>query len=147
MKERIIKFLSIENISASKFADEIGVQRSGISHIISGRNKPSLDLIQKILNRFDFLNPDWFILGKGEMYRNPDKNTHLFNQEVIKAGKNQINNEKELEPERQIQPETSNYKEVFQNNQGEIVRNINSGKEPVKLFVIYKDGSFESFGG
>ena len=67
MKERIEKIMEKEQLTASKFADAIGVQRSSISHILSGRNRPSLELIHKILEHFDQLNADWLLLGKGTM--------------------------------------------------------------------------------
>jgi transcriptional regulator with XRE-family HTH domain len=80
MNDRIQLILKTENISASKFADEIGVQRSGISHILSGRNNPSLDFIQKILKRFPDISSDWIIFGKGSMYKNPDLFSSLEEQ-------------------------------------------------------------------
>jgi len=67
MRERLIRLLDREQLSASKFADLIGVQRSSVSHILSGRNMPSFDFLQKTLNAFPGLNSDWLILGKGEM--------------------------------------------------------------------------------
>ena len=69
MKDRILDFLKAENKSSSQFAVEIGVQPSGISHIISGRNKPSLDFILKMLEKYPFLSTDWLLFGKGDMYR------------------------------------------------------------------------------
>jgi transcriptional regulator with XRE-family HTH domain len=69
MKDRILAFLKAENKSSSQFAEEIGVQPSGISHIISGRNKPSLDFILKMLEKYPFLSSEWLLFGKGEMYR------------------------------------------------------------------------------
>jgi len=75
MIDRILLILKSKNLTASKFADEIGVQRSGISHIFSGRNNPSLELIQKILKRYPDVNPDWLIAGNGVMSKLPD----LFN--------------------------------------------------------------------
>ena len=67
INERITKVLEYTGFSASEFADEIDVQRSSISHIISGRNKPSLEFVTKIKNRFPELSWDWIILGTGEM--------------------------------------------------------------------------------
>jgi plasmid maintenance system antidote protein VapI len=67
IKDRIIEFLNNENISSANFAQEIGVQPSGISHIISGRNKPSLDFIVKMLNRYPKLSTEWLLFGKGQM--------------------------------------------------------------------------------
>jgi len=69
MEDRLLKLLDSEQLSSSRFADVIGVQRSSVSHIISGRNKPSFDFIQKTLNAFPMLNADWLLLGKGGMYR------------------------------------------------------------------------------
>lgn len=68
MKERLIQLLDLEQLSPSKFADLIGVQRSSISHIISGRNKPSFDFLQKTLRAFPGLNASWLLMGEGTMY-------------------------------------------------------------------------------
>lgn len=68
MKERLIQLLDLEQLSPSKFADIIGVQRSSVSHVISGRNNPSFDFLQKTLNAFPGLNAEWLMLGKGTMY-------------------------------------------------------------------------------
>ena len=79
MKERIIEFLKAENKTSAQFAEDIGVQPSGISHILSGRNKPSLDFILKMLEKYKFLSTEWLLFGKGTMYKEqaiPD----LFNQ-------------------------------------------------------------------
>ena len=70
INDRFTKILEYSGFTASEFADEIDVQRSSISHIISGRNKPSLEFIVKIKNRFPELSWDWIILGQGEMLQN-----------------------------------------------------------------------------
>jgi transcriptional regulator with XRE-family HTH domain len=77
MKTRILEFLRLENKSAAQLAEEIGVQPSGISHIISGRNNPSLDFVMKMLTKFPSLSSDWLLFGKGNMYREPQL-TGLF---------------------------------------------------------------------
>ena len=69
MKDRLSKIISAEGLTPSTLADEIGVQRSGISHILSGRNYPSFDFMQKLLERFPKLNIEWLISGKGSMYK------------------------------------------------------------------------------
>ena len=68
MRERIISFLEKINIGSSQFAEEIGVQPSGISHILSGRNNPSLDFVLKVLKRYPDLSTEWLLFGKGTMY-------------------------------------------------------------------------------
>ncbi|MDR1023658.1 MAG: helix-turn-helix domain-containing protein [Prevotellaceae bacterium] len=67
MKERILQFLALENLSPTRFADQLGVQRSGVSHILAGRNKPSYDFIEKMLLTFPNISAEWLLLGKGEM--------------------------------------------------------------------------------
>jgi transcriptional regulator with XRE-family HTH domain len=74
MKNRILEFLKIENKSSAQFADEIGVQPSSISHILSGRNNPSLDFIVKMINKYPGLSTDWLLFGKGQMYRETQLN-------------------------------------------------------------------------
>ena len=75
MNTRLSRFLAAENITRSQFADSIGVARASISHIISGRNKPSYEFIAAMLKRYPQINPDWLILGTGKMYRDMSKPT------------------------------------------------------------------------
>jgi transcriptional regulator with XRE-family HTH domain len=72
MKDRILQFLKSENKSSAQLAEEIGVQPSGISHILSGRNNPSLDFVMKMLEKYKFLSVEWLLFGKGNMYRDPE---------------------------------------------------------------------------
>ena len=53
--DRVKKIISVNGLTSSSFADKIGVPRSSISHVLSGRNNPSLDLIIKILQSFDLI--------------------------------------------------------------------------------------------
>ena len=75
MKERIERILKEKSLSSNKLAEMLEVQPSGISHILSGRNKPSMDFITKLLTVFPDISPDWFILGKGDMYRTATNST------------------------------------------------------------------------
>lgn len=80
MKERISDFLRSENKTSAQFAEEIGVQPSGISHILSGRNKPSLDFVVRMLETYPSLSFEWLLFGKGQMYREKTL-TELFYSE------------------------------------------------------------------
>jgi DNA-binding XRE family transcriptional regulator len=81
IKERIMEFLRNENKSSAAFAQEIGVQPSAISHIVSGRNKPSLEFVLKMLNKYPYISTEWLLFGKGSMYTaKPVKD--LFSQEL-----------------------------------------------------------------
>jgi transcriptional regulator with XRE-family HTH domain len=63
-----------KELSASQFADEIGVQRSSVSHVLSGRNKPSLDFITKVILRFPEINSEWLLTGRGIMFSSAGSN-------------------------------------------------------------------------
>lgn len=69
MKERIKEIIEAESLNSSKFAEVIGVQKSSISHILSGRNKPSLDIVLKVLRQFRTISSEWLLFGTGEMYK------------------------------------------------------------------------------
>lgn len=70
MKERLLQFLSAENISKAQFADTINVTRASISHLMSGRNNPSYEFIVNTMEAFPELNMEWLLKGKGKMYKN-----------------------------------------------------------------------------
>lgn len=80
MKERLIKFMEEESLTAAKFADEIGVQRSSISHILSGRNNPGYDFFLKVLKRYPHLNAEWLLIGAGKMTKTHQQ-ASLFSME------------------------------------------------------------------
>lgn len=69
MKTRLQQLINKEGINPARFAEIVGVQRSSVSHILSGRNNPSLDFIQKILIAFPKVSSDWLISGLGNIYR------------------------------------------------------------------------------
>jgi len=130
MKDRLIKFLKSQNISYSKFADEIKVQRSSISHIISGRNNPSLELIQKILSKYENINSDWLILGKGDMYKINNEISlfdNLYSSPNLKTDNINLENEK-------IKMTAPLNNEV----------NVETQRHSVKkIILIYNDNTFE----
>ena len=74
MNRRLQQFINAENISQSQFADNIGVARASVSHIISGRNKPGFDFVEKMARAFPALNVEWLITGRGKMYKNSSDN-------------------------------------------------------------------------
>lgn len=68
MINRINLILRAKNLTARQFAEEIGIQPSGMSHIMSGRNNPSLDFVSKVIRRYPEIDANWLMLGRGEMY-------------------------------------------------------------------------------
>ena len=63
LNDKIKSLIASLQMTPSHFADEIGVQRSSISHILSGRNRPSLEIIQRIVNRFPDITYEWLLEG------------------------------------------------------------------------------------
>lgn len=139
MKERIIKFLSINNLTSTKFADMIGVQRSSISHILSGRNKPSFDFIEKMLIAYPDLNAQWLITGKGNMNTNQPS---LFNNDekrIITAQESNIheikdNSEGKIDSEKDLKQSTKEF-----NNTANIPSDIE------RVIIFYTNGSFKEY--
>ena len=64
-KERVELIMKIYNLTPSQFADRAGIQRASVSHILSGRNKPSLEVMLKIYESFPGLDMAWLMTGKG----------------------------------------------------------------------------------
>jgi len=128
MKERILQFLKEENKTSAQFADEIGVQPSGISHIISGRNNPSLDFIIKMLEKYNHLSTDWLLFGKGKMYK-ISQNQSLFDEY------NTINNAEDSK----IKQITAATQSPDTNEKSQKQKNIS------KIVWFYDDNTFEEF--
>ena len=86
IKDRLLRFIAMENISSTQFADSIGVQRSTVSHLLAGRNNPSYDFIVKTLNHYKYLSADWLLCGIGNMYRQKDNSMNdLFSMPAASA--------------------------------------------------------------
>ena len=160
MKERLIQLLDLEQLTPSKFADIIGVQRSSVSHVISGRNKPSFDFIQKTLTAFPGLNAEWLILGQGSMYEQMGrgasgnlfeaaeaKNLALFPEEIPGEGA-----EKEISADSQEdkpEPEISDIPELTEpteDSASELPQKdpVGTGKV-VQVMVFYDNDTFKTY--
>ncbi len=80
MRNRLQQIMEREGMTPGRFADSIGIQRSALSHILNGRNNPSLDVVTKVLARFDYLSTDWLMFGHGPMFKH-----QLVNESEIEA--------------------------------------------------------------
>ena len=67
MKDRIAHIIRAKNLTAADFALRLGIQPSNISHLLSGRNNPSLEFVRKLKETFPEYNLDWIVFGKGPM--------------------------------------------------------------------------------
>jgi transcriptional regulator with XRE-family HTH domain len=143
MKDRIIKFITSEGLTATRFADEIGVQRSSVSHILSGRNNPSFEFIQKILNRYRNINAEWLIQGNGAMYKKnetiPATDT-LTLKNPVQTDENQLNLFKNPTP-----PQNLSSTEEVKINTSSIQINSEPSRKVEKIVLFYSDKTFDEF--
>ena len=158
MKERLLQLLDLEQLSSSKFADTIGVQRSSVSHVISGRNKPSFDFLQKTLGAFPGLSAAWLMMGKGTMYEQMGSTTpgNLFNP-VNTASENTFPDDisdigEKVEQTDPSEPHSSNEAKVPAETESNIAAEAlaaakvsGSKKRIVQVMVIYEDDTFKAF--
>jgi transcriptional regulator with XRE-family HTH domain len=141
MKERLLEFLKAENKSSAQFAEEIGVQPSGISHILSGRNNPSLDFILKMLDKYKFLSTEWLLFGKGSMYKD-QKIQNLFDESE------NIDNEPD---NKQIENFTKAGELTFNDNVNDKthielpIASISTAPEVEKIVWFFNDKSFKEY--
>ncbi len=141
MKERILQFLSRENKSSSQFAEEIGVQPSSVSHILSGRNNPSLDFTMKMLSRYPLLRTDWLLFGKGSMYREAVMPS-LFDNGTVSADSESVREEK-----RDAGSEITGGNEVQKDERKDDNSDIKvqEGRRVTSVIVFYSDMTFVSY--
>jgi len=132
MKERILQFLKSENKSSAQFAEEIGVQPSGISHILSGRNKPSLDFVTRMLEKYKFLSVEWLLFGKGNMYNQPEMQKLFDDSRDLATNFNDNKNEEPSE----IAKEQEFIKSDTLDNEKPSVE---------KIVWFFRDGSFKEY--
>ena len=145
MQNRLHKLLDSEQLTPAKFAEILGVQRSAISHILTGRNNPSYDLISKIILKFPALNSDWLITGKGNMYKTLVQGS-LFDFDTPK--KDEISDKvTPIKPaEQTLVTDVKNTIEIPKNNQDTSVKKLESASRMVKRIVVfYTDNTFEEF--
>lgn len=133
LRDKIERLILGLGLSAARFADLIGVSRPLISHILSNRNKPSLELIQKIVSRFPELGYDW--IGDHEM----------LNMDIVQSLSKNLDlsfssNISDYSRESDILNETVPKSGILNSQPQE-----NSTKNVIKVIIFYEDGTFQSF--
>ena len=121
---RLHKLLEYYHLSAATFADEISVQRSSISHLLSGRNKPSLEFVLKIVNSYKEVSLEWLLYGKGNF---PTKENN-----VDKAATAIKIDKKENRPDSLLQQNLDTKKTT-------------TPSEIERIVVFYKNGTFKEY--
>jgi transcriptional regulator with XRE-family HTH domain len=147
--KRLEIILDYYGLNASSFADKIGVQRSSLSHLLSGRNKPSLDFILKILDVFPDVDLYWILNGKGTFPKNTepiDKKEIVF-EEVVKQNITTPLSNESIPENLFSEIKNTNPINAFETKKTEtqnIVTTSNSS-EIDKIVIFYKNGTFKSY--
>ncbi|MAT89444.1 MAG: transcriptional regulator [Flavobacteriaceae bacterium] len=129
--KRIEKILDFYGLSATAFSDAIEFNRSTISHILSGRNKPSLDFVMKVVQEFPEVELYWLLKGKGSFppsESSPEKSLH------ISASSEETH--KQPKPSEETQENTLQLTEDPQNKPNDDID---------RIVVFYKNGHFKSY--
>ena len=153
MEVRIRKFIEYKGISPSELADTIGVQRSNVTHVLKGRNKPSFQFIEKLLQIYPEINAKWLLLGEGKMIEGTTKQATLFDsvskpvvdpiisEKRAEVGEiNDLFSQKATEP---ILPPPLIEKEKIEN---ELYDSFFGAEKPIeRLIVFFKDQTFKVY--
>lgn len=163
INDKIKQILLDKNVTPSYFADEIGVQRSSISHILSGRNRPSFDIIQKIIRRFPELGYEWIMEDEGQQAnqsvssnygRTPSRpvaeRTDRFSSMQPSSSGSYPSQSPGIRSQRNEIPPVSIVEQVptdaFQNlSEPPIAPVINTDKKVERILIFYTDGSFKEY--
>jgi len=145
--KRLETILDYNSLNASSFADKIGVQRSSLSHLLSGRNKPSLDFILKIIEVFPDVDLYWILNGKGSFPKSENKigatipisaPTPILENKVEKQA--DLFSEKIEDPKNRVEENLSN---TIPNTQISSTQKNNS--EIDRIVIFYKNGTFRTY--
>jgi transcriptional regulator with XRE-family HTH domain len=143
MKDRIQKIIEDKNLSPSNFADEVGLNRAVVSHILHGRNKPGLENLQRILTAYPDINPGWLISGIGSMYLDGSgdpKTPTLFDEDAEFP----TNSPDKIEYSREMESKPIQNTAKQSANQQVNVK-IQTSVKVKKIAVFYSDNTYEEF--
>lgn len=153
IQERIIELMAYLKLTAGALAESIGVQPSSVSHILSGRNKPSLDFVNKLLVCFPQVNYDWLVNGKGSMLKNVAEtgeaaNLFSFSEQGGSTSVETQSENVEESPRRVVARKAKtinkpNREKEPEEGGGE--HKARSERKISKVILFYDDGSFEEF--
>ncbi len=138
IQERLKIIMTTHNYTPSVFADEIGVQRSSMSHVLNGRNKPSLDFLEKIIIQFPRVDAKWLITGQ-----------HSEKSKVTEEDVDNDSSSIRLETSDKIQVDKSNAtiekdKDIISKEKMEKIKSDSTNdKEIEKVIFIYTDSTFK----
>lgn len=146
MKDRIKQIMENENLAPAKFADRLQINRAIISHILNGRNNPSLDVVSKILLEMPYINPEWLINGSGEIYKEGFDIDSIPKEHDLFSLGTEIPTHETENPQKTQETEVNH--PVFPTQIGEnkgIIMQKSCDKKISQIIIYYNDNTFETF--
>ena len=144
--KRLEHLMDYYTLNASAFADKIGVQRSSISHLLSGRNKPSLDFVMKIMDVFPNVNLYWMLDGKQSFLKSDLVAAQLTAEKTVNHSPTTTSKIEEIESTLFDHPKVTNLEPVLNiANETTSPKKTIPGSAIFKIVVFYADGTFKSF--
>lgn len=148
--ERLLQIFEYYSLSSTQFADKIGVQRSTLSHLLSNRNKPSLDFLLKIIEHFPELNLYWLADGSKQMFYQKNKTDQNFksfsdfNEDINQKANDFETDDIEESP---LHATNENVESLMQYEEPQkiIDRSVEQNLEIDYIVIFYKDGSFKRY--
>jgi len=141
ISKRLQMVIEMNKMTNASFADKIGVQRSSISHVLAGRNKPSIDFIQKILITFPKVDAGWLITGQKSENRPAEDSKYSSDQTVLKAQKQPAEDISSTKENEAFNTESKS------NQEREQIKNTNvppnQTRKVSKVIAFYNDGTFQ----
>lgn len=147
MRERIKEIMDKENLSAAKFADELDINRAVISHILNGRNNPSLDVVTKILSQKEYINAKWLLNGDGPMYKEGHDISNSLQKERDLFDVDEINRVDSEEQIKYGEEKELTLPIIERNNiDTQQYKTTSAATRKIKQIIIYySDNTFETF--
>lgn len=138
IKDRLAHIIRAKNLTATQFADMMQIQPSNVSHLLSGRNKPSLDFLIKLKDIFPEYSFDWIILGKKPITIN-DRDT-TFKEDLFQPVQMLDLNDKEYQDnDTKMNVQVDNLETMSEEN------NVELSKKIKQIVYIYEDHTFEIY--
>lgn len=149
IKDRIKIIMERENMASGAFAESISIQQSTLSHILNGRNNPSLDVIMKVHQKYNHINLEWLLYGKGDMTEqeqtpryNADFSPSLFDENPLNSSNERASTENRQEISSKTPNSTS--KEIVKQEIKYIERPI---RKITEIRIFFDDNTYETFKG
>lgn len=142
MKDRIASIINKEGVTNAQFADKIGISASSLSHILSGRNQPSLDVFTKIHDAYPAIRLQWLLEGVGEVYESEGA-LDVGGENGILADGGSPDGEGLFAPRPEVAPS------VAAQRRPEFVQEVKIVEKPVaritEIRVFFDNGTYEIF--